>query len=201
MPNNELLRHGIESAAIATGESVMEVTRRNVEAIARMEKESEESRTFGERMADQFAATVGSWTFILVQSGLLVLWCVVNIAAWAYRWDPYPFILLNLALSFQAAFASPIIMMSQNRQGRLAERRNRLDLQVNLLAEQESTELLRLVRLLCQKCDVELTPQQHTALEQKTSTQELARQIDEANRPAKKSGVNAKPSHQTRHEE
>src|SRR5947209_9257171 len=131
--------------------TVDELTKRNCEAIAKMEQASQEHRTFGERVADGFARVVGSWTFIIVQTVLLVAWVVLNVVAWVQHWDPYPFILLNLALSFQAAYASPIIMMSQNRQARLSERRNRLDLQINLLAEQETTEILRLLRKLCEK--------------------------------------------------
>jgi uncharacterized membrane protein len=73
--------------------------------------------TVGERIADAFAAKMGSWTFIITQSLILTAWIIVNVVAWIRHWDPYPFILLNLALSFQAAYAAPIIMMSQNRQG------------------------------------------------------------------------------------
>src|SRR2546430_2520324 len=112
--------------------SINELTQRNVETIAQMEQASNERRTFGERVADLVARTVGSWPFIIVQSVLLVGWITLNLIGWFYRWDPYPFILLNLALSFQAAYASPIIMMSQNRQAKLDERRNKLDLQINL---------------------------------------------------------------------
>ena len=180
---NELLRYGIESTAAATGTTVGEVTQRNIEAIARMEKESDANRTFGELLADRFATIVGSWIFILIQCVLLLVWIFLNLAAWVYRWDPYPFILLNLALSFQAAFASPIIMMSQNRQARLTEKRNRLDLQINLLAEQENTELLKLVRRLCEKCGVDLKEHPASALDQDTSTEDLGRQIDKARAP------------------
>ncbi|HJU17565.1 MAG TPA: DUF1003 domain-containing protein [Stellaceae bacterium] len=70
----------------------------------------------GDRVADRLAATVGSWRFIIVQSILLGLWIAINVVGWIRAWDPYPFILLNLALSFQAAYTAPIIMMSQNRQ-------------------------------------------------------------------------------------
>src|SRR5271155_5068022 len=72
--------------------------------------------TFGQKIAHDVAATMGSWRFIIIQSLLLFVWIVVNITAYMRHWDPYPFILLNLALSFQAAYAAPIIMMSQNRQ-------------------------------------------------------------------------------------
>lgn len=78
-------------------------------------------RTRGERIADGVAARVGSWPFIIVQSTLLALWIVANtilIRDWlnGKPFDPYPFILLNLMLSFQAAYTGPFVMMSQNRQ-------------------------------------------------------------------------------------
>jgi uncharacterized membrane protein len=78
-------------------------------------------RTFGERVADGVAASVGSWPFIIIQSILLATWIVANaflIRDWlgGKPFDPYPFILLNLVLSFQAAYTGPVVMMSQNRQ-------------------------------------------------------------------------------------
>jgi uncharacterized membrane protein len=80
-----------------------------------------ERRTLGERVADVLAATVGSWPFIVMQSILLAAWIVLNavvIGGWIVGkpFDPYPFILLNLVLSFQAAYTGPVVMMSQNRQ-------------------------------------------------------------------------------------
>ncbi|MBV9279926.1 MAG: DUF1003 domain-containing protein [Chloroflexi bacterium] len=77
----------------------------------------DESLTMGQKIADGVARTMGSWRFIIIQSTILFAWIILNIAEVLFRpWDPYPFILLNLALSFQAAYAAPIIMMSQNRQ-------------------------------------------------------------------------------------
>lgn len=78
-------------------------------------------RTLGERTADTVAAGVGSWPFIIVQSTLLMLWILANavlIKDWigGQPFDPYPFILLNLVLSFQAAYTGPVVLMSQNRQ-------------------------------------------------------------------------------------
>ena len=75
----------------------------------------EKRLTPGERVADSLALVIGGWKFMIVQSMILAVWISFNIAAWVRHWDPYPFILLNLALSFQAAYAAPIIMMSQNR--------------------------------------------------------------------------------------
>src|SRR3981189_2140012 len=101
-----------------SAQSLGALTRHNVELIARMEKAFHVHRTFGELVADFVAAWVGSWPFLIIQSILLVLWMAANILGWWMQWDPYPFVLLNLVLSFQAAFATPIILMSQNRQAR-----------------------------------------------------------------------------------
>ncbi|GCE22625.1 DUF1003 domain-containing protein [Dictyobacter kobayashii] len=75
-----------------------------------------ENLTRGAKIADAVAATVGSWPFIIIQSIILLAWIILNVVGWIKAWDPYPFILLNLALSFQAAYAAPFVMMSQNRQ-------------------------------------------------------------------------------------
>jgi uncharacterized membrane protein len=158
--------------------SIDELTRRNVAIIAQMEKAAENVRTRGDRVADRVAAWVGSWTFIIAQTVILLLWIVLNVVAWMRHWDPYPFILLNLALSFQSAYAAPILMISQNRQARLSERRNHLDLQINMLAEQETTEILRLLRLLCEHTGVRLDKlDSERALEEETRHAEIVRQI------------------------
>jgi uncharacterized membrane protein len=91
--------------------------------------------TLGQRIADTVAATMGSWRFIIIQSTVLLLWITLNVTAWIEHWDPYPFILLNLALSFQAAYAAPFIMMSQNRQSAKDRLAAEIDHQVNSKAE------------------------------------------------------------------
>ena len=93
--------------------------------------------TPGARLADAVAARIGSWPFILGQSIVLLAWIALNVVGWVQHWDPYPFILLNLALSFQAAYSAPIIMMSQNRQAAKDRLRAELDYEVNLRAELE----------------------------------------------------------------
>jgi uncharacterized membrane protein len=103
--------------------------------------EFEEQMTFGQRVADRVAAIIGSWRFIIIQSTMLAVWIALNITAYVYRWDPYPFILLNLALSFQAAYAAPIIMMSQNRQSEKDHLQAKNDYEVNLKAELEIMQL------------------------------------------------------------
>jgi len=103
--------------------------------------------TPGEKIADWVAATMGSWNFILIQSALLIVWIVLNVTAFIRHWDPYPFILLNLALSFQAAYAAPFIMMSQNRQSTIDRMAAETDYSINAKAELE-------IELLHQKLDL-----------------------------------------------
>jgi uncharacterized membrane protein len=95
----------------------------------------EERRTLGDRMADSLAGAVGSWRFIIVFMGVLILWMALNVVGAVHHWDVYPFILLNLVLSCVAAVQAPVIMMSQRR----LETRDRLraenDFQVNVKAE------------------------------------------------------------------
>jgi uncharacterized membrane protein len=100
-------------------------------------------RTVGQRVADAVAATMGSWTFIIVQSVILAGWIVLNVIAWTNHWDPYPFILLNLALSFQAAYAAPFIMISQNRQAERDRHQAEEDFRTNVEAEQRIEDLQR----------------------------------------------------------
>ncbi len=76
-----------------------------------------DDRDFGERVADQLAAGMGSWPFLIVQTVFMITWVAVNVI-WLFNrgWDPYPFILLNLALSLQATYAGPIVLLAGNRQ-------------------------------------------------------------------------------------
>jgi uncharacterized membrane protein len=157
-----------------------EATRRNIESIAKMEAEAIDSRTRGERFADRVAGWVGSWTFLVVQSTLALLWISINLLDQSGIWDPFPFSLLNLVLSFQAAFSTPVILMSENRQARLSERRNHLDLQINLLAEQENTEQLRLLRLLCEKAGIQTVEPERNPFDQPADPSEITRQIVES---------------------
>jgi len=102
--------------------------------------------TPGQKIADAVASGMGSWRFIIIQSALLLIWIALNITAYVKHWDPYPFILLNLALSFQAAYAAPFIMMAQNRQQDVDRKEAECDYQINIKAELE-------IELLHQKID------------------------------------------------
>jgi uncharacterized membrane protein len=109
-------------------------------------EDAEGPLTFGQKFADWIAAGMGSWPFIISQSVILAGWVVLNVTAVIRHWDPYPFILLNLMLSFQAAYAAPFIMMSQNRQQDIDRRKAENDYKINVKAELE-------IELLHQKLD------------------------------------------------
>ena len=102
-------------------------------------KAADERLTRGDKIADAVASTVGSWRFIIIQSCILLAWLIANSLAWAFKWDPYPFILLNLALSFQAAYSAPFVMMSQNRQAD----KDRLTAQNDYLTDCKGEEEIR----------------------------------------------------------
>src|ERR1700677_3066394 len=119
--------------------------RRRLRTDGKAEKPAD-ALTMGQKIADQVAATMGSWPFIIIQSLILLVWIVLNVTAFVEKWDPYPFILLNLALSFQAAYAAPFIMMSQNRQQDIDRKEAENDHQINIKAELE-------IELLHQKVD------------------------------------------------
>jgi len=110
--------------------------------VVNVNEEFERQIGFSQRAADWLTGVVGSWTFIIVQTVLLLLWAALNLTAWFRHWDPYPFIFMNLILSLQAAYTAPIIMMSQNRQ----DARDRLevhnDFQINSKAEIEIRAVL-----------------------------------------------------------
>ena len=133
MQNNQIkeLLHRIQ----ITPDDLKYLTHLRQKKPARNVRASERSR--GGEFADAVTNTVGSWRFIIIQSTLLLLWIVLNVSAWINHWDPYPFILLNLALSFQAAYATPFILMSQNRQSQVDRQHAQQDLECDIKAEME----------------------------------------------------------------
>jgi uncharacterized membrane protein len=100
------------------------------------EKHSD-SLSFAQRLADQVANGMGSWRFIIIQTVLVIVWMSFNFVAFIYHWDPYPFILLNLLFSTQAAYAAPIIMMAQNRQSERDRAQAQADYETNIAAKEE----------------------------------------------------------------
>jgi uncharacterized membrane protein len=113
-----------------------------------------ESLSFGQRIADKVANGMGSWRFIIIQTILVALWMILNIIGFMNHWDPYPFILLNLLFSTQAAYAAPIIMMAQNRQNERDRTQAMADFETNVGAKKEIEALqIRLNQIETEKLD------------------------------------------------
>jgi uncharacterized membrane protein len=115
--------------------------------------------SFGQRLADKIATFGGSWTFILIFLGFILIWMIINIVFLFNKgYDPYPFILLNLILSCLAALQAPVIMMSQNRQEEKDRERAKNDYLVNLKSELE-------IRVMHEKIDHLMQVQQEYMFE------------------------------------
>jgi uncharacterized membrane protein len=123
----------------------------HVDSIVRQEKEALEKRSGSERLADGIGSFAGSLTFVVVHLALLISWLLVNSGkiSTVRPFDPYPFSLLGVIVAVEAVILSSFILMRQNRMMRRGERRDHLNLQVDLLAEKEITKLLQMVRAIC----------------------------------------------------
>jgi uncharacterized membrane protein len=121
-----------------------------------------EKSTFGERLADRVAEGMGSWKFIVIQSTIVVIWMGLNVIGFIHHWDAYPFILLNLLFSTQAAYAAPIIMMSQNRQSE----RDRIQAQADYETNTEAKLEIEALQKMLNKIEVEKLDKIITMLEE-----------------------------------
>ena len=161
--------------------TVEELTRRNVETIVRLEEATKAERTRFDRVADTITRICGSMRFVLVHVFWYAAWIIANLSLPAgQRWDPFPFSFLTLTVSLEAIFLSVFILISQNRQSGMDERRAQLDLQVNLLSEQENTKMLELLEKIAEKVGVDLSDDPDVQiLEEATRPQKLLQQIDQ----------------------
>jgi uncharacterized membrane protein len=129
-----------------------------IESFKNWHEKHRASLTFGSRLADAVANGMGSWRFIIIQTILVLLWMGLNLIGYTYHWDIYPFILLNLLFSTQAAYAAPIIMMSQNRQNERDREQAKADYETNVDAKLEIEALaLKLNSIEVDKLDKIIT--------------------------------------------
>lgn len=145
-----------------------------------------EAATMGQRIADLVAVSVGSWPFIIIQTILLCIWMGINVylvvmehahPGFLKAWDPYPFILLNLVLSFQAAYTGPVVMMSQNRQTEKDRVQAQNDYEINKKAEEEIEVILK--HLVHQDKLIFEATTRIEALQQAPDPEGLAAKLDE----------------------
>jgi uncharacterized membrane protein len=154
---------------------------RNVDQIAKLEREQVHNRSLTERIAATITRAAGTATFALAHVAWFVGWIAVNagLLRRVRPFDPFPFNLLTMIVSLEAIFLSIWILISQNHMSRQADRRAHLDLQVNLLAEQESTATLRLVRQLAAHLGLQVSESDDSLVDE-TDVEHLAAVMDDA---------------------
>jgi uncharacterized membrane protein len=151
---------------------------RNVEAVARLEQAAQEQRTRLDRTIDGVTGWAGSLPFVYLHLVWFALWTAVNLLPRRRPFDPFPFSLLTLLLSMEAIILSAFILISQNRQQRLADRRAHLDLQINMLAEQENTKMLAVLDEIRDHLGIRRHDPEMAGLKEATEPERLLEQIE-----------------------
>ena len=161
--------------------TVEDVTEHNVQTIAKLEEAAKANRSQANRLADKVARFCGSLTFVWVHVIWFGAWIILNILPRLQHFDPFPFTFLTFVVSLEAIFLSTFILISQNHETRLSERRNHLDLQINLLTEQENTKMLRMLERIAQKVGAKTDDDPSLqVLDQATHPEKLIEQIENA---------------------
>lgn len=155
----------------------------HIDSIVRQEEEALEQRSSSECLADTVSLFAGSLPFIAVHLVFLLAWLLVNEGEipWARPFDPYPFSLLGVIVSMEAVILSSFIIMRQNRMMRRGERRDHLNLQVDLLAEKEITKVLQMVRAICGHMELKdiMADRDIHELSQNTSIESLSQTLED----------------------
>ena len=160
--------------------SVEELTQRNVETVLKLEEAAREQRTRTDRIAEVIAGFCGSMTFVWVHVIWFGAWVVFNLLPGIKHVDPFPFTFLTLVVSLEAIFLSTFILISQNHDSRVSEKRNHLDLQINLLSEQENTQILSILQQIAAKVGADIAHDPHVrVLEEATHPEKLVEQLDQ----------------------
>lgn len=163
--------------------TVDELTAQNIAVINRLERVAQNHRHGLDRLADKVCKVCGSSAFLIGHGLLFGAWILLNTWAGMSHWDPYPFTFLTLVVSLEAIFLAAFILISQNQAARVSDRRNQLDLQINLLTEQENTKMLKLLEGIANKLGLEIDDDPSLqVLEQATRPEKLAQQIERAAR-------------------
>jgi len=149
----------------------------NISKIVKIENAQKEQMSPGERLSEAIARFCGSMTFVYVHILWFGAWIIVNSVFKEQQFDPFPYTFLTLVVSLEAIFLSTFILISQNHETKLTERRNHLDLQVNMLAEQENTKMLQLLQKVAAKVGVKDEDPDTKALVEEMEPAELLEQI------------------------
>ena len=160
------------------GRTVEELTEQNIEKVAKLEQAARAQRTSVDRLAESIANFCGSMAFVWVHVIWFGGWILLNSIPGVRHVDPFPFTFLTLIVSLEAIFLSTFILINQNLETRVSERRSHLDLQLNMLSEQENTKMITILRAIAEKVGADLSHDPHLeALSEETMPERLVEQI------------------------
>lgn len=153
----------------------------NIQTIAQLEAQQLERRSRMERLGDRLLPILGNWGFAFLHVIWFTAWICINLGfvPGVPSFDPYPFNFLTMTVSLEAIFITIAVLNSQNRMARLSDRRAQLDLQINLLAEQESTATLKLLQRIAERLGVPLGDPPPAELAEQTNVEDLVEKLDE----------------------
>lgn len=175
--------------------SVDDVTADNVRTIRKLEQAIMAERGFSDRLAAAIAGFCGTTGFAYLHVALFSGWLLLNTLPGAPHFDPYPFTFLTLVVSLEAIFLSTFILISQNQEMRVQDRRNQLDLQINLLSEQENTKMLHLLQQIARKVGASTGDDPEIqALQEAMRPEKLLAQIDAASEESARQKRPEKPN-------
>lgn len=161
------------------GRSVEELTEQNIDKVAQLEESARQQRTPTDRLAEAIANFCGSMTFVWVHVVWFGGWILLNLIPGIPHFDQFPFTFLTLVVSLEAIFLSTFILISQNLETRISERRSHLDLQLNMLSEQENTKMLTILLAIAEKVGADLNQDPSlAALSEETMPERLVEQIE-----------------------
>lgn len=157
------------------------ISEQNIEDIVRLQRQADEERSGAERLANLVTRVAGSTAFIVLHVVWFGAWILINVGAISplRPWDPFPFGFLTLVVSLEAIFLSLLVLMAQNRLTKDADRRAHLDLQINMLAEQESTATLKMLEQICRHFGIAQPGEEEQELATATDVSELAKSLDD----------------------
>lgn len=175
--NAEKTATGKNSNSSDSARTIERETASNVIKVAEIEEAQKSNRTIGEKIAEVIAAFCGSMVFVYVHIVWFTIWILLNSVFVFAQFDPFPYTFLTLVVSLEAIFLSTFILISQNHETRLTERRNHLDLQINMLAEQENTKMLDLLQRIAIKVGIPADDAETAALLEPIEPSHLVEQI------------------------
>jgi len=150
---------------------------KNIEAILKLEEDDERRLPHLHRVSHKVGWFVGTTYFVIIQAAFVVLWLLWNVFA-SQPFDPFPFPLLSAVLAFEAVFLTSFVLIRQNTMDRQSERRNHLDLQINLLAEKEATSTLKTLHEIAAHFKIHLSKEaENQELTQDTPVESIARDL------------------------